>query len=113
MLADMPLKSFMRLFGPEMPLRVLALTDTLHPGSGCVDETILGEITQVRHLLAHPYDFAGLVLLEAEVPPVRLTYQGQQYQLAGSSRALARLTQRIRALNVAAAGPRFMLLPVY
>ncbi|MDJ0365998.1 hypothetical protein QMK33_12615 [Hymenobacter sp. H14-R3] len=109
-LADLPLKSFLRLFEAETPLQVIELGDTAHPGSGYVDEALVGNVTRVGHLLAHPYDFAGLVYLEAVLPQLLLTYQHQRYVLSGDTKPLARLTQRVRELNAAAGGPQFVLL---
>lgn len=106
----MPLKHFLRLFGAETPLQVVALGDTLHPSSGYVEEAILGEVTAVGQLFAHPYDFAGLVFFEALVPQVRITYQQQHYQLAGPTKPLARLVQRMRELNAEEEPPQFIVV---
>ncbi|GAB3634420.1 hypothetical protein GCM10027422_00100 [Hymenobacter arcticus] len=109
----MPLKHFMCLFEAETPLQVVALGDTMHPASGYVNEAIVGEVTEVGHLLAYPYDFAGLVFFEAVVPQARITYQGQQYRLTGTAKFLARLVQRASALNAAAEGMPFTVLTTY
>ncbi|RZK98844.1 MAG: hypothetical protein EOO62_25740 [Hymenobacter sp.] len=108
--ADMPLKSFMRLFEADTPLQIVALGDTAHPSGGYVNEALVSHVGQVSHLLAHPYDFAGLVHLEAVVAQLALTYQHERYTLSGAAKSLARLTQRIRELNTEGEGPRFIVL---
>lgn len=100
-----PLKHLLRLFAPEAPLHVRALGDTWHPSAGYVEQELVREVRQVADLLAFPYDFAGLVYLDATVADITLTYHAEHYRLSGPPKTLQLVLAQLRALNALPGAP--------
>lgn len=64
---EVPLKYFLNLFDPEDKVDLVELGDTWHPSNGFVDESILGEIENVKQFIDFDYDFKGLVYFKAVI----------------------------------------------
>lgn len=91
----------LRLFASEQPIQILELGDTMHPDSGYVDKALVQGVETVGQLLAHDYDFEGLVYFSAVLPEVSIRYQyhDEQYELVGPDKAIYRLVRRLEELN--------------
>ncbi|RTQ47562.1 hypothetical protein EJV47_19295 [Hymenobacter gummosus] len=99
LLADCPLKHLLRLFPPAEPIHIRELGDTWHPSSGYVDAAIVTGVDTIGQLLAHEYDFGGLVYFDAAVAGLTLRYHAEQYELRGPDKTMWRLLRQLDEQN--------------
>jgi len=104
---EAPLKHFLKLFEPEKKVDLVELGDTWHPRNGFVDESILGEIENVRQIIDFDYDFKGMVYFEAVIADLKINYSDQLYTITGDRQQLEKIVSKIKALNATDCSPKY------
>ena len=104
---EVPPKHFLNLFDPEAKVDLVGLGDTWHPSNGFVDESILGEIENVRQIIDFDYDFVGLVYFEAVIKDLKINYSDQLYTLSGDRHQLEKIVSKLKALNANDCSPKY------
>ncbi len=110
-LADIRLKTFLEIFDRDDQIQVVELGDVGYLSSGFVDETILGTVDRINHILNFDYDFEGLVYFEAYVQEIKVVYHNQVYELTGSRTQIDKLLSKIKMKNAQSANkPPFTIV---
>ena len=94
---DLNLKQLLELFEKQDKLIITELGDTWHPASGFVNEYFFKDIKTVANLLAMDYDFRGLVVFEAEVNNIKITFDSDsdEFNISGDKNAIETLKQKM------------------
>ena len=96
---DTPLKNFLSLFDPKMPIGVIEFGDTCHPSDGYVDAAVLNNPKTVQDLISLDYDYNGLVIFIATIGDFHVIYHSEKFEIEAEPKLIQQLLITIKNLN--------------